>query len=96
MLIAFRFMQENYIYSPDDFPLTAHISKNKEYNIEKLNIITSTAIFVAHVNKIGDNQKSSILYICNSKQICTVYENCFHLSKANLHALTVLLLPQEK
>lgn len=67
MLIAFRFMQENYIYSPDDFPLTAHISKNKEYNIEKLKIITSTAIFVAHVNKIGDNQKSSILYVTQSK-----------------------------
>ena len=51
MLIAFRFMQENCIYSPDDFLLTAHISKNKEYIIEKLNIIASTTIFVAHAWK---------------------------------------------
>lgn len=67
MLIAFRFMQENCIYSPDDFLLTAHISKNKEYIIEKLNIIASTTIFVAHAKKIEENQKSSILYVTQSK-----------------------------
>ena len=63
MLIAFRFMQENCIYSPDDFLLTAHISKNKEYIIEK----ASTTIFVAHAKKIEENQKSSILYVTQSK-----------------------------
>ena len=43
-----QILQENCIYSPDDFLLTAHISKNKEYIIQKLNIIASTTIFVAH------------------------------------------------
>lgn len=89
------FMQENCIYSPDDFSLTAHISKNKEYIIEKLNIITSTTIFVAHAKKNRRKSEKQHL-VCNSKQICTVYENCFHLSRADLHALTVLLLLKEK